>query len=189
MSLRLFRNFSLLSAGLWVGAALVLGSGITYLVEQKMLEQATLASLDYFKHLARFIATKEDFVRLRRGAEYEAFDRLVRENFFTSDVVTIKIYDRSGTTIYHSRSPEFVGRSFPDNRPLQRAFLGETVVGLSDLKGSEHLSERQAGYSRPHVPASLPDHPGAEPGSRTHRGRAPRRLRGAEAGPGSARPE
>jgi signal transduction histidine kinase len=41
-----------------------------------------------------------------------------------------------------------VGRSFPDNRPLRRAFLGETVVGLSDLKGSEHLSERQAGYSR-----------------------------------------
>ena len=148
MSLRLFRNFSLLSAGLWVGAALVLGSGITYLVEQKMLEQATLASLDYFKDLARFITTKEDFVRLRSGAEYEAFDRLVRENFFTSHVVTIKIYDRSGTTIYHSRRPEFVGRAFPDNRPLQRAFLGETVVGLSDLKGSEHLAERQAGYSR-----------------------------------------
>ncbi len=148
MSLRLFRNFSLLSAGLWVGAALVLGSGITYLVEQKMLEQATLASLDYFKDLARFITTKEDFVRLRTGAEYEAFDRLVRENFFTSHVVTIKIYDRSGTTIYHSRKPEFVGRAFPDNRPLQRAFLGETVVGLSDLKGSEHLAERQAGYSR-----------------------------------------
>ncbi|MBI4590890.1 MAG: hypothetical protein HY725_18860 [Candidatus Rokubacteria bacterium] len=148
MSLRLFKNFSLLSAGLWVGAALILGSGITYLVEQKMLEQATLASLDYFKHLARFIATQEDFVRLRRGAEYEAFDRLVRENFFTSHVVTIKIYDRSGTTIYHSRRPEFVGQAFPDNRPLQKAFLGETVVGLSDLKGSEHLAERQAGFSR-----------------------------------------
>ncbi len=148
MGERLFQRFSLLSAGLWVGAALILGSGITYLVEQKMLEQATLASLDYFKHLARFIVTKEDFVRLRRGAEYEAFDRLVRENFFTSHVVTIKIYDRSGTTIYHSRNREFVGRIYPDNRPLQAAFLGETVVGLSDLKGSEHLSERQAGYSR-----------------------------------------
>ncbi len=148
MGERLFQRFSLLSAGLWVGAALILGSGITYLVEQKMLEQATLASLDYFKDLARFITTKEEFVRLRTGAEYEAFDRLVRENFFTSHVVTIKIYDRAGTTIYHSRRPEFVGRAFPDNRPLQRAFLGETVVGLSDLKGSEHLAERQAGYSR-----------------------------------------
>ncbi len=145
---RLFQRFSLLSAGLWVGAALILGSGITYLVEQKMLEQATLASLDYFKHLARFIATQEDFVQLRRGAEYEAFDRLIRENFSTSDVVSIKIYDRSGTTIYHSRRPDLVGRAFPDNRPLQRAFLGETVVGLSQLKGSEHLAERQAGYSR-----------------------------------------
>lgn len=148
MRKRLFQRFSLLSAGLWVGAALLLGSAITYLVEQKMLEQATLASLDYFKDLARFITTKEDFVRLRSGAEYEAFDRLVRENFFTSHVVTIKIYDRSGTTIYHSRRPEFVGKAFPDNRPLQRALQGETVVGLSGLRGSEHLGERQAGYLR-----------------------------------------
>ncbi len=148
MAERLFQRFSLLSAGLWVGAALILGSAITYLVEQKMLEQATLASLDYFKDLARFITTKEEFVKLRRGAEYEAFDRMVRENFLTSHVVTIKIYDRLGTTIYHSRKPEFVGQAFPENRPLQRAFLGETVVGLSDLKGAEHLAERQAGYSR-----------------------------------------
>lgn len=148
MSRRFFRNFSLLSAGLWVGTALALGSVITYLVEQKMLEQATLASLDYFKDLARFITTKEEFVRVRTGQEYEAFDRLIRENFLTSHVVTIKIYDRSGSTIYHSRRPDFVGKAFPDNRPLQRAFLGETVVGLSDLKGAEHLSERQAGYSR-----------------------------------------
>jgi signal transduction histidine kinase len=148
MAERLFQRFSLLSAGLWVGAALILGSAITYLVEQKMLEQATLASLHYFKDLARFITAKEEFVRLRTGAEYEAFDRLIRGNFLTSHVVTIKIYDRSGTTIYHSRRPELVGKAFPDNRPLQQAFLGETVVGLSDLKGSEHLAERQAGYSR-----------------------------------------
>ena len=148
MGEHLFRRFSLLSAGLWVGAALLLGSGITYLVERKMLEEATLASLDYFKHLARFIATREDFVRLRRGAEYGAFDRLVRENFFTSHVVTIKIYDRSGTTIYHSRRPEVVGQVFPDNRPLQQALLGETVVGLSDLRGSEHFAERQEGHAR-----------------------------------------
>jgi signal transduction histidine kinase len=148
MSLRLFRNFSLLSAGLWVGAALVLGSGITYLVEQKMLEQATLASLDYFKDLARFITTKEEFVGLRSGREYEAFDRLIKETFATSHVVTIKIYDREGRTVYHSRRPEVVGRAFSDNQSLQRAFLGETVVGLSDLKGSEHFAEREAGYSR-----------------------------------------
>jgi len=148
MSLRLFGKFSVLSAGLWVGFALVLGTGVTYLVEQKMLERATLTSLDYFKNLARFITTKEEFVRLRTGAEYEAFDRLIRENFFTAHVVTIKIYDRSGRTIYHSRNTGVVGRAFPDNAALQKALRGETVVGLSDLKGSEHLSERQAGYSR-----------------------------------------
>jgi len=145
---RLFRRFSLLSAGLWVGFALVLGTGVTYLVEQKMLERATLASLDYFKNLARFITTDQEFVRLRTGAEYQAFDRLMKESFSTSHVVTVKIYDRSGTTIYHSRNPEVVGRAFPDNAPLQRAFRGETVVGLSDLRGSEHLTERRAGYSR-----------------------------------------
>jgi signal transduction histidine kinase len=148
MSVRLFRHFSLLSAGVWVGLALVLGTGVTYLVERKMLERTTLASLDYFKNLARFIITKEDFVRPRSGAEYEAFDRLIREEFFTGHVVTIKIYDRSGTTIYHSRAPELVGRAFPDNAALRQALRGETVVGLSDLQGAEHLGERRDGYSQ-----------------------------------------
>src|SRR3990172_7810376 len=148
MGERLFRRFSLLSAGLWVGFALVLGAGVTYLIEQKMLERTTLASLDYFKNLARFITTKHEFVRLRTGAEYEAFDRLIKENFSTSHVVTIKIYDRSGTTVYHSRRRDFVGKAFPDNAALQKALRGETVVGLSDLKGSEHVAERQAGYAR-----------------------------------------
>jgi signal transduction histidine kinase len=87
-------------------------------------------------------------VRLRTGAEYEAFDRLIRENFFTSHVVTIKMYDRSGTTVYHSRDRTIVGRGFADNLSLQKALRGETVVGLSDLGGTEHLPERQAGYSR-----------------------------------------
>ncbi len=144
----LFKRFSLLSAGLWVGLALVLGTGVTYLVEQTMLERATLASLDYFKNLARFITTKEEFVRRRTGADYEAFDRLIRDNFFTPHVVTIKIYDRGGTTIYHSRSPEVVGQRFPDNASLRRALGGETVVGLSDLREAENVTERRAGYSR-----------------------------------------
>jgi len=130
-----------------VGAALFLGSAITYFVEQQMLERTTLAPLDYFKHLARFITTGKDFVRLRRGAEYKAFDRLVRENFVTPEMVTIKIYDRSGTVIYHSRRPELVGRSFPDNRALQGAFRGETVTELSALRGTEHVAEREAGYA------------------------------------------
>ncbi len=148
MARDLLRRFSWMSAGVWVGLALVLGTGVTYLVERKMLERATLVSLDYFKNLARFITTKEEFVRLRTGAEYEAFDRLIKEDFFTSHVVTVKIYDWSGITIYHSRNREVVGRSFPGNVPLQKALRGETVVGLSDLRGTEHLTERQAGYSR-----------------------------------------
>ena len=141
MSFRVFGKFSVLSAGLWVGFALVLGTGVTYLVEQKMLERTTVMSLDYFKNLARFITTKEDFVRLRRGPEYDEFDRLIKENFFTPHVVTIKIHDRAGRTIYHSRNADTVGRTFPDNIPLQKALRGETVVGLSDLKGTEHLAE------------------------------------------------
>lgn len=141
-------RFSLLSAGVWVGVSLALGAGLTYLVERTMLERATLASLDYVRNLARFLTTREDFVRLRVGAEYEAFDRMVREQFFTPQVVTIKIYDRQGTTVYHSRNRDLVGRAFPDNASLRQALRGETVVGLSDLQGAEHLAERQAGYSR-----------------------------------------
>ena len=45
---KIFKRFSLMSAGVWVGLALVLGTTITYLTEKRIFERTTVATLDYY---------------------------------------------------------------------------------------------------------------------------------------------
>ncbi len=142
------RRFSLMSAGVWVGLALLLGAGLTYYAEQRMLERTTLASLDHFRHLPHFMVATEEFVQLKVGEEYDRFDRFIKARFFDPKVFTIKIYDRGGILVYHSRDRSLVGRSFPDNLQLEKALQGKAVMELSELKGSEHVAERDFGHRR-----------------------------------------
>jgi signal transduction histidine kinase len=142
-AVKLSKKFSFVSAGVWVGVALVLGTGLTYYAEQKMLERTTLASLDHFRHLPHFMIATEAFVQLKVGEEYDRFDRFIKARFFDPYVFTIKIYDRSGVLVYHSQDRSLVGHSFPDNLQLEKALQqGRAVMELSELKGSEHVSER-----------------------------------------------
>src|SRR3989338_572404 len=52
---RFLRRFSVMSAGLWVAAALLLGVGVTYVIEQRMLERTSIATLDYYQSLTRYL--------------------------------------------------------------------------------------------------------------------------------------
>lgn len=142
------RRFSVLSAGLWVAAALLLGAGATYLIEQRMLERTSIATLDYYQSLTRYLITDEDFVRPKTGEAYEQFDATIRRNFLTPRVVSVKIYDREGTLTYYSLGRGQVGRRFPDNADLQKALAGKVVLELSDLGKGENVAERQAGQRR-----------------------------------------
>jgi signal transduction histidine kinase len=145
---KVFKRFSLMSAGLWVGLALLLGAGITYYAERRMLEKVTIANLDYFRHLPQFMFATEGFIRARVGEDYDRFDHFVRTRLFSPKIFSIKVYDRHGVLIYHSHDRSLVGRSFPDNPNLERALRGEAVLGFSQLKGSEHVYERSSGQPR-----------------------------------------
>ena len=145
---KVFKRFSLLSAGAWVGVALLLGVGLTYYAERKMLERTTLASLDHFQHLSHFMIATEEFVQLRGGDEYDRLDNFIKTKFIGPKVFSVKIYDRSGVLVYHSRDRSLVGRSFPNNLQLETALQGKTVMGLSRLAGDEHVSERASGHRR-----------------------------------------
>ena len=137
-----------MSAGLWVAAALLLGVGVTYVIEQRMLERTSIATLDYYQSLTRYLITEEDFVRPKTGEAYEQFDATIRRNFLTPRVFSVKIYDREGTLTYYSLDRTQVGRRFPDNPDLQKALTGQVVLELSDLRKGEHAGERQAGQGR-----------------------------------------
>ena len=139
---RVFKRFSIISAGLWVGLALLLGAGITYYAERRMLEKVTIVNLDYFRHLPRFMFAGEGFIRTRVGKDYDRFDHFVKTRLFSPNIFSIKVYDRHGVLIYHSHDRSLIGRSFPDNHNLEKALRGEAVLGFSKLKGSEHVYER-----------------------------------------------
>ncbi|MBI2454979.1 MAG: hypothetical protein HYV46_02450 [candidate division NC10 bacterium] len=148
MRTRVLRGFSTMSAGLWVAAALLLGTGVTYIIEQRMLERTSIATLDYYQSLTRYLITDEDFVRPKTGEAYERFDAAIRRNFLTPRVFSVKIYDREGTLTYYSLDRTEVGRRFPDNPDLQKALAGQVVLELSDLRKGEHAAERRAGQGR-----------------------------------------
>jgi signal transduction histidine kinase len=137
-----------MSAGLWVAAALLLGASITYIIEQRMLERTSIATLDYYQRLTRYLVTEEDFVRPKTGKAYEQFDATIRRNFLTPQVFSVKIYDQEGTLTYYSLDRAQVGRRFPDNPDLQKALAGKVVLELSDLRKGENVAERQAGQGR-----------------------------------------
>ena len=142
------RRFSVLSAGLWVGLALLLGAGIAYVAEQRMLEQTATATLDYFRHLPYLMAANDEFTRLRSGEEYEALDRFVRQRLASPRIVSAKIYDRDGRLIYHSHDRSLIGRRFEGNLALRSALTGQASLEMTRLKGAEHVFERATGYPR-----------------------------------------
>ncbi|OGC02475.1 MAG: hypothetical protein A3G35_05640 [candidate division NC10 bacterium RIFCSPLOWO2_12_FULL_66_18] len=148
MRTRFLRRFSVMSAGLWVAAALLLGVGVTYVIEQRMLERTSIATLDYYQSLTRYLVTDEDFVRPKTGEAYERFDATIRRNFLTPRVFSVKIYDRDGVLTYYSLDRAQVGRRFFDNPDLQKALAGQVVLELSDLRKGEHAAERQSGQGR-----------------------------------------
>ncbi|MBI4840748.1 MAG: hypothetical protein HY803_06680, partial [candidate division NC10 bacterium] len=148
MRTRVLRGFATMSAGLWVAAALLLGTGVTFIIEQRMLERTSIASLDYYQSLTRYLITEEDFVRLKSGEAYQQFDATIRRNFLTPRVFSVKIYDREGTLTYYSLDRTEVGRRFPDNPDLQKALAGQVVLELSDLRKGEHAAERRGGQGR-----------------------------------------
>lgn len=137
-----------MSAGLWVAAALLLGAGVTYLVERRMLERTTVATLDYYRTLTRHLVTDRDFVRPRSGPEYAEFDALIRRDFFSPRVFSVKVFDRESRLVYHSLDRGLVGRRFADNPELQQALAGQVVLELSELKKPEQAPERRAAAGR-----------------------------------------
>lgn len=138
---KVFKRFSSLSAGFWVGLALLLGAGITYYAERRMLELATTATLSYFQHLPRFMVTSEDFVRLKEGEKYDRFDRLIKARFLTPPIFCVKIYDTDGRLVYHAPDRTSIGRTFSHDQQLRKALQGEVALNLKRLEGGEHAFE------------------------------------------------
>lgn len=148
MRTRVLSGFSAMSAGLWVAAALLLGAGVTYIIEQRMLERTTVATLDYYRSLTQYLVTDRDFVRPRSGPDYAEFDAMIRRNFFSPRVFSVKVFDRESRLVYYSLDQALVGQRFADNPELQKALAGQVVLELSNLMKPEQVSERRAAAGR-----------------------------------------
>jgi len=148
MNASILRRFSFISALLWIGGTLVLAVSLTYYVEHQMFREVSLASLDYLQAATQALPTNAELNKIRSGKNQEHLAGVLAPLLGRRNVVTIKLYNKSGRLLYHSHAPEQVGKFFPDNPHLKRALAGERAITVSDLSHSEHVAERRLGVDR-----------------------------------------
>ncbi|OGA47070.1 MAG: hypothetical protein A3G25_15565 [Betaproteobacteria bacterium RIFCSPLOWO2_12_FULL_63_13] len=142
------KKFSLLGALLWVGLTLALAVFLTYFIEQQMFRDTSLASLDYFQAVTATLPTEAELRRLRQEVDSARLERALAPLLDERKAVAVKLYDKSGRLLYHSRAPDQVRKLFPGNRNLERALAGERAFGVSDLSHPENVAERRLGIDR-----------------------------------------
>lgn len=147
-AVRVLKGFSLFSALLWVGITLFLALSLTYYVERLMFRETSLASLDYIQALTQRLPTDTELKRFRREIDHARMESVLAPLRQEQKIVTIKLYDKSGRLIYHSRSIEQEGKIFPHNPNLKMALSGKRTLTVSDLSHPEHIVERELGFDR-----------------------------------------
>ena len=75
------------------------------------------------------------------SAEAASLEALVNETAFGRRIVSFKVWEPTGRVLYSTDSAT-TGEAFPLSDRLTRAFQGEVVSGLSDLRSEENVVER-----------------------------------------------
>ncbi len=71
---------------------------------------------------------------------------LLNQTAFGSQIVAFKVWDSENRILY-SANPVLIGRVFPSDGDIARAWQGEVVASISNLQDEENVEER-LGYSR-----------------------------------------
>jgi hypothetical protein len=73
-------------------------------------------------------------------------DKVLKETNLGRQVVTIKVWDKTGSVLY-SNTPSLIGRNFPPGDDLILAWQGRVVALITDLQDAENFEERKV-YTR-----------------------------------------
>ncbi|MBI3075503.1 MAG: hypothetical protein HYY85_00730 [Deltaproteobacteria bacterium] len=142
------RGFALRSARALVLCTLAVGFAITYLVEQMMLDRMIGTTLQFYGRLTPVVLSSGEGSQLSGNLLQEVREAVEQQRLLSPvEIVSIKLYDRQGTLLYHSGDPSLTGKRFANPR-LTSALAGEPAAAVSRLQEPEHIYERRAGHSR-----------------------------------------
>ncbi len=91
------------------------------------------------------------------GAEYDAFDHLVRDGLLGGENVRVKLWNPSGQIVY-SDEPREVGQRYPIDDPLASALAGTPVAEITDMTHEEN--EFDTALGAPLLEVYVPVHEG-----------------------------
>ncbi len=139
------RLFLFAIVGVALGVALI-GGVITYVlrlpIESAVQEEAIHDITAVAQPRILKLVTPQDLAQPIIGARYEELDRLVKEYVLGNRIARLKLWDASRTVVYSTLSSE-VGKSYPGDKNLQRAFQGSTTWEVTSE--SESPEERTLG--------------------------------------------
>ncbi len=134
-------QFLLFGLGILLIGMATIGLWLQSNVKEAVIDRtAGIAALYVDSLVGPLIQDAEADGSLSPGARAE-LDLLIERTSLDSEVVSVKIWSRSGEILY-SPNPDLIGRTFDVDESLGRAFSGEVVSGLSDLSEPENEYER-----------------------------------------------
>jgi signal transduction histidine kinase len=143
--LSLAGQFVLLSSVLIGVAMAVIGTWVSSVIEDRLLQQigaSRAVYLDSFiSPLSQDLADAPDL----KPESREALSRLFSEKPLQRHVVSVKIWALGGRVV-HSTSPEIVGKQYPVAEQLAKAYAGQVSVQIEEpYDDEEHEFERRLG--------------------------------------------
>ncbi len=139
--MRLATRFSLITAIFLIGLAAALSIVVSMSLEKQMIETTRSYAADLVRIYAQKELTAQDFLTEDAADGWTHFRQFSDEIVHASNVVRIKIWDRSAHVVF-SDDAAIVGERFPENEELGKAIRGETVVKIQKLVKSENRSEQ-----------------------------------------------
>ena len=73
---------------------------------------------------------------------FAMLDDLLRNTSFGENIAVFKVWDQAGRILY-STNPSLIGRVYPGNEDLARAWRGEVTSSISSLEEEENVAERE----------------------------------------------
>jgi signal transduction histidine kinase len=144
--LSLLTRFTLVALSLTILIGLALGSALASQLERSALQQEAASAADEVTFVLGPVLQAADFEGPPSAERYATIDRLVRERILDTQIVRVKIWNRSGLEAY-SNNPSAVGQSFPVSDELAQALMGNFATEISDLSKAENRTERGS-YAR-----------------------------------------
>jgi signal transduction histidine kinase len=157
-SFNLLRYFTLASLGVIALLALATAWTFSRNLERNLVEEAGLYAYDVaaalnrsvFEEFLRPLAQRGEAMDLTRPEQQRALDAVIANRTRGLRVLTVNLFDRTGTIIY-STNPAYVGYRALDNRELEAALRGHSSTQL-ELAELERSIPREHDFVETYVP-------------------------------------